>query len=68
MLIGRPYVYGLAANGAEGVAQVVNILREELEMAMALTSQPNITSVDTIRPVEMTWRRDMEVLHNLDFA
>ncbi len=46
VLIGRPYVYGLAANGAEGVAQVVNILREELEMAMALTGRPNIASID----------------------
>lgn len=34
--IGRPYIYGLAANGAIGVAQVIRILRDELEMSMAL--------------------------------
>lgn len=46
VLIGRPYVYGLAANGAEGVARVVNILREELQMAMALTGRPSIPTID----------------------
>jgi len=46
VLIGRPYVYGLAVNGADGVAKVVNILQEELQMAMALTGRPNIPSID----------------------
>lgn len=34
--IGRPYVYGLAVGGAEGVAHVVKVLRQELLMAMSL--------------------------------
>ena len=34
--IGRPHAYGLAVAGAEGVAHVVRILRQELLMAMAL--------------------------------
>lgn len=34
--IGRPYIYGLAANGAMGVAQVIRLLRDELEMTIAL--------------------------------
>lgn len=37
VLLGRPYVWGLAANGALGVAQVIRLLRDELEMTMALT-------------------------------
>lgn len=37
--IGRPYVYGLAANGALGVAQVIRLMRDELEMTMALMGQ-----------------------------
>ncbi|MFF0266960.1 alpha-hydroxy-acid oxidizing protein [Kribbella sp. NPDC004536] len=36
VLIGRPYLWGLAVDGAEGVRQVVTRLRVELEMAMAL--------------------------------
>jgi 4-hydroxymandelate oxidase len=46
VLIGRPYIYGLAANGAEGVARVVNILREELQMAMALTGRARLSRID----------------------
>lgn len=46
VLIGRPYLYGLAVAGAEGVARVVNILRSEFEMAMALAGRPTIASID----------------------
>lgn len=46
ILIGRPYLYGLAVSGAEGVTRVVNILRSELEMAMALTGRPTIARID----------------------
>jgi lactate 2-monooxygenase len=37
VLVGRPYVFGLAAAGAPGVCHVVQLLRAELEVAMALT-------------------------------
>ncbi|MPZ36763.1 MAG: hypothetical protein GEU95_01655 [Rhizobiales bacterium] len=37
VLVGRPYVYGLAAAGAVGVSHVIHILRAELELTMALT-------------------------------
>ena len=37
VLIGRPAVYGLASAGAVGVAHVLRVLRDELEIAMALT-------------------------------
>jgi len=46
VLIGRPYVYGLAIGGAGGVSQVINILRSEFEVAMALTGRPSIASID----------------------
>jgi 4-hydroxymandelate oxidase len=46
VMIGRPYIYGLAVAGADGVAAVVNILRRELEMAMALTGKTTIASID----------------------
>ena len=44
--IGRPYLWGLGVAGAEGVAQVVRILRKELELAMALTGRPTLKSLD----------------------
>ncbi|RYX96226.1 MAG: alpha-hydroxy-acid oxidizing protein [Comamonadaceae bacterium] len=37
VLVGRPCVYGLANAGALGVAHVIRLLRDELEIAMALT-------------------------------
>jgi 4-hydroxymandelate oxidase len=46
VLIGRPQLYGLAAAGAEGVARIIEILRREFEMAMALTGRPTIASID----------------------
>lgn len=36
VLLGRPYVWGLASAGALGVAQVIRLLRDELELTMAL--------------------------------
>jgi 4-hydroxymandelate oxidase len=44
--IGRPYLYGLGVAGADGVARVVEILRQEFEMAMMLTGRPTIKSID----------------------
>lgn len=52
VLIGRPYLYGLGVAGAEGVAQVVNILRRELEMALALTGRPSMVGLDS----SVIWR------------
>ena len=45
VLVGRPYVHGLAVGGATGVAHVVAILRAELEVAMTLTGCATLTRV-----------------------
>lgn len=37
VLVGRPAIYGLAHAGAAGVAHVLRLLRDELEIAMVLT-------------------------------
>jgi len=46
VLIGRPILWGLAANGAEGVHHVLEILRRELELSMALAGRPTLNSID----------------------
>ncbi|MDR2871913.1 MAG: alpha-hydroxy-acid oxidizing protein [Xanthomonadaceae bacterium] len=46
VLIGRPYLYGLAAAGAVGVAHVLHLLRTELETAMILTGCRTLADVD----------------------
>lgn len=47
VLVGRPTIWGLAAEGEAGVAGVLEILRAELENAMALTG---CRTVDEIGP------------------
>ncbi len=46
VLIGRPIFYGLATGGADGVTKVLNILRREFEMAMALSGVDTIAKID----------------------
>jgi 4-hydroxymandelate oxidase len=46
VLIGRPFLYGLGSAGADGVHRVLTILREEFEMAMALSGRPSLHSID----------------------
>lgn len=45
VMVGRPYIWGLAAFGAAGVRHVVEILRTELEMAMALLGVTSLNEV-----------------------
>jgi 4-hydroxymandelate oxidase len=54
VLIGRPYLWGLAAAGEAGVGRVLDLLRAELELAMALAGCP---SVADIGPSLVTTRR-----------
>lgn len=47
VLIGRPYIYGLATAGAIGVSHVIQILRAELEEAMVLTGCRDLAAIDS---------------------
>ena len=46
VLIGRPYAFALAADGANGVARAIEILREELETAIALLGRASLRELD----------------------
>lgn len=46
VLIGRPYLYGLAVAGSAGVARVIEIVKAELQMAMALTGKTSIEQIN----------------------
>jgi 4-hydroxymandelate oxidase len=52
VLIGRPILWGLAVAGEQGVRQVLEILRRELDVAMALAGCRSVDEVDIelIRP------------------
>lgn len=45
-LIGRAGLYGLAANGEGGVTRVIEILKKEIDVTLALLGQPDITKLD----------------------
>lgn len=45
-LIGRAYLYGLAAGGEEGVTRVYDILKDEMERVMKLIGCPSISQLD----------------------
>jgi isopentenyl diphosphate isomerase/L-lactate dehydrogenase-like FMN-dependent dehydrogenase len=46
VMIGRPYVYGLAVAGERGAAAVLDILVEELERALILLGIANVADLD----------------------
>ncbi len=45
VLVGRAAMYGLSIAGASGVAHVLNLIRQELEVAMALTGCHTLADV-----------------------
>jgi glycolate oxidase len=46
VVLGRLYVYGLAANGAEGIVRVLEILEDEIEASMALIGVTRLDQLD----------------------
>lgn len=53
VLLGRLWAYALAARGEAGISQMLAILREELEVAMALTGQSDVRALDS--DLALTW-------------
>ncbi|HKW20148.1 MAG TPA: alpha-hydroxy acid oxidase [Ktedonobacterales bacterium] len=47
VFVGRPVLWGLAVAGAEGAQHALELLRDELELAMALAGRPALADIDT---------------------
>jgi L-lactate dehydrogenase (cytochrome) len=45
-MIGRAYIYGLGAGGQAGVARAIEIIRQELDVTMALTGARSVGDID----------------------
>jgi L-lactate dehydrogenase (cytochrome) len=45
-MMGRPYLYGLAAGGQTGVERVLALLKDEIERDMVLSGRPDIKQLD----------------------
>ena len=52
VLVGRPYLWGLAADGEAGVRRILEMLRDELSLAMSLSGQASVSDIDRslVRP------------------
>jgi isopentenyl diphosphate isomerase/L-lactate dehydrogenase-like FMN-dependent dehydrogenase len=46
VLMGRPYMFGLAANGEAGVEQALELMRNEIHRAMAFCGAPSVKEID----------------------
>jgi L-lactate dehydrogenase (cytochrome) len=46
VLLGRAWVYALAARGERGVTQLLNLMENELRIAMTLTGCANVSQID----------------------
>jgi isopentenyl diphosphate isomerase/L-lactate dehydrogenase-like FMN-dependent dehydrogenase len=62
--IGRPYLYGLAARGPEGVAHVLRIFREEISRVMTLMGVARLEDLDRswLIPADRTIDESAQVL------
>jgi 4-hydroxymandelate oxidase len=46
VLLGRPYLWGLAVRGEEGVGEVLELLRDDLQLTMTLAGLPSVRMID----------------------
>jgi len=46
VLVGRPILWGLAADGEEGAYRVLELLKAEFDLAMALCGAKSVTGLD----------------------
>lgn len=51
-LIGKAFLYGLGANGRQGVTQAIELIRRELSVTMALTGQRDASRISR----DVIWR------------
>ena len=55
VMVGRPVVWGLAVGGADGVRAVLELLRDELDVALALAGVPRAAEVDGTSITPAPW-------------
>ncbi|MFK2825717.1 alpha-hydroxy-acid oxidizing protein [Bacillus sp. B190/17] len=51
VLIGRPFLYGLASNGQQGVEKVLERLFQETELTLALSGIPDLSQMGRLKMV-----------------
>lgn len=51
VLIGRPFLYGLASHGQQGVEQVIENFAREIEISLSLCGIANLAQIDKLKMV-----------------
>ena len=57
VMVGRPVLWGLAADGADGARRVLEILLSELDSALALAGAPRASALDRSYVTPAPWAR-----------
>ncbi len=52
VFVGRPYLYGLSANGYEGVKAMIDIFQKEIDITLALCGETNINNLSLKNIIE----------------
>jgi 4-hydroxymandelate oxidase len=55
VMVGRPVVWGLAVGGADGVRAVLELVRDEFDVALALAGVPRAADLDGTSIVPAPW-------------
>ena len=55
VMVGRPVLWGLAADGEAGARRVLELLREELDVALALTGVPRAQDLTREHVMPAPW-------------
>ena len=64
VLIGRAWVYALAGRGQAGVEHVLQLIEDEMRVAMSLTGQTRVTAVDRSILVDENYMRSTSNSHD----
>ena len=58
VFVGRPYLYGLSANGYKGVKAMIEIFRKEVDISLALCGETNINKVNIKKYLNRLWKEN----------
>ena len=60
VLIGRPFLYGLAADGQAGVTSILELFRTDIARTLTLMGCPSVADLDTswVQPMQRTFPHD----------
>lgn len=46
VMLGRPFLYGIGADGGRGLEKVIDVLRSEISLTLAQVGRPDINNID----------------------